>query len=193
MSAIYDTLQYPDKLLSVPGKEVEVVDDEVKKVVDKLFRTLAAQTNCAALAATQLGVELRMTVINHSIVKDGFIECLDSNGEKSDFISVDKDQPICLINPKIIFRSEEMVNIHEGCMSVGGKIHERVKRNKVVHCEFLSENNKVLIVKADGFLSRCIQHELDHLDGMLFIDRLSPLKRKLVDIKFTKRTKNKFK
>lgn len=193
MSAIYDTLQYPNKLLSRPGKEVELLDDEIKKIVDKLFKTLAAQTNCAALAATQLGVELRITVINYAIVKDGFIECLDSNGESSDFISVDKNQPICLINPKIVFRSEEVVSIHEGCMSVGGKIHERVKRNKIVHCEFLSENNQILTIKADGFLSRCIQHELDHLDGLLFIDRLSPLKRKLVDIKFTKRVKNKLK
>jgi peptide deformylase len=188
---IYKTLQYPDKLLTRPGREVVSLDDKTKEIIAKLFVTLEHQTNCAALAATQLGVDLRITVINHAIVKDGLLECTTLAGDESDFVSVKKEQALCLINPKIIYRSEEMVNIHEGCMSVGGKIHEKVKRHKLVKCEFMAESGQVLVIKADSFLSRCIQHELDHLDGMLFIDRLSPLKRKLVDVKFTKRTKKK--
>ena len=188
---VYGTLQYPDKFLARAGKSVAVLDESILSIVKNLYATLAAQQNCAALAATQLGVDLCITVINHSIVMDGFISCSALDGSASDFISQDNPRPLCLINPIIISRSADMVNEAEGCMSVGGDIRERVKRNRQVSCEFLSDENEKLIVVAEGFLSRCIQHELDHLQGRLFIDNLSPLKRKLVDRKFLKRTKQK--
>ena len=188
-SDVYSILQYPDKLLSRPGKQIEKIDANIKSTVAKLYRTLAAQSNCAALAATQLGVELCITVINHSIVKDGFISCTTATGDLVDFFDPAEVRPVCLINPVITARSTELVNEHEGCMSVGGKIYEPVKRNKQVTCEFLTENNLKLILVAEGFLSRCIQHELDHLQGKIFLDRLSSLKRKIVDRKFLKRVR----
>ena len=187
-NSIYPTLQHPNKLLERPGKDVVKIDD---KIVKKLFATLAAQTNCAALAATQLGLELRITVINHSIAMDKLISCTDLNNNPIDYISVDHERPVCLINPKIIQRSEAMLNEIEGCMSVGGKIRERVKRNKQVVCQCLNEHGQEILITAEDFFSRCIQHELDHLDGKLFIDHLSPLKRKIVDRKFNKRTRKK--
>ena len=185
---IHQTLQHPNKLLSRPGKKITAID---QASIEKMYKTLAAQENCAALAATQLGVELRMTVINHAIAIDKLISCKDLSGNDVSFIDEAIVKPICLINPKIIDRSEEMLNEIEGCMSVGNNIRERVKRNKRVKCQFLTENGQELIIEAEGFFSRCIQHELDHLDGLLFIDRLSPLKRKMVDLKFFKRSKKK--
>jgi peptide deformylase len=168
MVEIYPILQHPDPRLSQPAEVVETVNDAIRIIVKNMFATHYAQKNCAALAATQLGVPLRITVIDFS--------------EK-------KDEPLCLINPEIIERSDEMLNEFEGCMSVGGRIHERVKRHRNIRVNALNEQGESFELDAADFLSRCIQHELDHLDGTLFIDRLSPLKRKIVDRKFSKRLK----
>ena len=159
--AILPILQYPDPRLSQTGKPVDIVDASVRKVVEDMFETHYAQENCAALAATQLGIPLRITVID---------------------FSEEKNSPLCLINPTIVSRSGE-TNTKEGCMSVKG-LYEKVKRAEVIRVQALDQHSKELDFEADGFMAKCIQHELDHLDGILFINRLSPLRQKMVSRRF---------
>ena len=160
--AILPILQHPDPRLAIPGRHVEVVDDAIRKIVDDMFETHYAQKNCAALAATQLGVDLRITVID---------------------FSEHKNQPLCLINPEILSRSNETTFEPEGCMSVRN-IHEKVRRAEKVKVSALDRDGKKIEFDADGFMAKCIQHELDHLDGILFIKRLPKLKQKMINLKF---------
>lgn len=152
-------LQYPDPRLFVPGKTVEVVDAQVKKIVTDMFETHYAQENCAALAATQLGIGLRITVID---------------------FSEEKDQPLCLINPVITERSEATTYLEEGCMSVYG-VSSKVRRSERITLTYLDAQGKSCEMRdVDGFMAKCIQHELDHLDGVLFLDKLPSSKRAIV-------------
>jgi peptide deformylase len=159
-------LQYPDPRLKTKAILVEKVDDEIKKIVADMFETHYATENCAALAATQLDFEkpYRITVID---------------------FSPEKNQPLCLINPEII-ASEGQMSEEEGCMSVSGGIYESVKRAAKIKVRALNQEGETIEFEAEGFMAKCIQHELDHLDGVLFIDRLSSLKRQRVDKKLDK-------
>lgn len=159
-------LQYPDSRLKTKGALVKNVDENVKAIVADMFETHYATENCAALAATQLDFEnpYRITVID---------------------FSPEKNQPLCLINPEIIAAEGEMSE-EEGCMSVPGGVYERVKRAAKIKVRALNEKGETIEFEAEGFMAKCIQHELDHLDGVLFIDRLSTLKRQRVDKKLDK-------
>lgn len=159
--AKYEIVQHPDARLSQPGKIVEEVTPEIKKIVENMFETHYAQQNCAALAATQLGVPLRITVIDFS--------------EK-------KDQPLCLINPEVISGTGQTFS-GEGCMSIAS-VFEKVKRYERVKVRALDLDGKVQEYDEGGFMAKCMQHEIDHLNGILFIDRLSALKRKIINVKF---------
>jgi len=164
---ILTILQYPDPRLRIKAKTVEDFGDATQKIIDDMFETLYASENCAALAATQLGIHYRITVIDFS--------------EK-------KDQPLCLVNAETLTREGEHVN-PEGCMSVTGKTYERVKRAAKVSVEARDRDNKPLNINAEGFMAKCIQHELDHLEGILFIDHLSLIKRLRIDRKLAKMQK----
>ena len=155
--AILPILQYPDARLSQRADEVTKFDEELKAHVNDMFETHYGQENCAALAATQLGIMLRITVID---------------------FSESKDQPLCLINP-VYKHVSGQTNEPEGCMSVDG-IYEKVKRSEVIDVTYQDVEGQSHQFQADGFMAKCIQHEIDHLDGKLFIDRLSPLKSRLI-------------
>ena len=159
-------LHYPDPRLKNKGRQVSAVDSEVRKVVEDMFETHYGATNCAALAATQLDFEnpYAITVID---------------------FSPGKNQPLCLINPEIIYR-EGSQNEEEGCMSVPGGIYEKVKRAHKIKVRALDRNGKPIEFDAEGYMAKCIQHEIDHLQGKLFIDHLSRLKRARVDSKLEK-------
>ena len=159
--AIYDILQHPDERLSQPGQIVEAVTPEIKRIVENMFETHYAAPNCAALAATQLGIPLRITVIDFS--------------EK-------KDQPLCLINPEVIAGEGETFTA-EGCMSIA-KVHEKVRRYERVTVRAMNLDGKVQEYHEEGFMAKCMQHEIDHLNGVLFIDRLSALKQKIINLRF---------
>lgn len=169
---IYPIIQFPNSRLQIVGEPVAEVNDEIKAIVAKMFRTLYAATNCAALAATQLDIKWsddtpkRITVID---------------------FSEEKDQPLCLINP-VISQQEGETNLREGCMSVA-KITAAVKRAEKIHVDALDENGKKLSFDADGFMAKCIQHETDHLDGKLFLDHLTSLRRKMLVQKLLKKKK----
>ncbi len=150
--AILDILHYPDKRLRTVAKPVEKVDDSIKKLVDDMFETMYVAPGIG-LAATQVDVHQQVIVID---------------------ISEEKDQPLCLINPEII-AEEGAESCDEGCLSVPD-IYETVQRCEKVTVRALDQNGDEYTLQADEMLAVCIQHEIDHLKGKLFVDYLSPLK-----------------
>jgi peptide deformylase len=161
---IITILQYPDPKLRRKGITVNDFGDVTQKIIDDMFETHYAATNCAALAATQL-----------DIANAPHITVID--------FSESKDQPLCLVNGKIVHR-EGSVTDTEGCMSVGGgsEIFSKVKRSEKIKVVAQDRHGENIEFEADGFMAKCVQHELDHLDGKLYIDLLSPLRKN----KFTK-------
>jgi peptide deformylase len=156
--AIYQILQYPDPRLKTIGRKVDDFGPEMQQVIDNMFETHYAAPNCAALAATQLDMPT-----------PPYITVID--------FSPERNQPMCLVNGEIIAREGEVIG-EEACMSVGGNISENVKRAEKIQVKAQDRHGKPMEFEADGFLARCIQHELDHLEGIVFLDRLSSLKRK---------------
>lgn len=150
---ILNILQYPDKRLKRISIPVEKFNDEIQKVIDDMFETHYAASNCAALAATQLDLPVpwRITVIDYS---------------------AEKNQPFCLVNPYIIHREGEQIE-YEGCMSVYPEaIHEKVKRAMKIIVKAQDRYGEPLELSAEGYFAKCLQHEIDHLDGKLYIDHL---------------------
>jgi len=150
--ALLDILHYPDKRLRTVAKPVEKVDDNIKKLVDDMFETMYTAPGIG-LAATQVNVHQQVIVID---------------------VSEDKSQPLCLINPEII-AEEGTESCDEGCLSVPD-IYETVERAEKVTVKALDQNGDEYTLQADEMLAVCIQHEMDHLQGKLFVDYLSPLK-----------------
>jgi len=151
---ILPILHYPDSRLRTVAKAVDVVDDTVKTLVKNMFETMYDAPGIG-LAATQIDHHQRIIVID---------------------TSEDKSQPLCLINPEIIEKDGE-IDWEEGCLSVPD-YYQCVKRANHVKVRALNEQGKEFEVEADEILGVCIQHEIDHLDGILFVDHLSKLKQK---------------
>jgi peptide deformylase len=150
--AILDILYYPDKRLRKVAKPVGNVDDSIKKLVDDMFETMYTAPGIG-LAATQVNVHQQVIVID---------------------ISDEKNQPLCLINPEII-AEEGTESCDEGCLSVPD-VYETVERSEKVTVKALDQNGDEYTLEAEELLAVCIQHEIDHLKGKLFVDYLSPLK-----------------
>lgn len=148
-----EILHYPDPRLREKARPVAQVDERVRRLADDMLETMYAAPGIG-LAATQVGVPLRVVVID---------------------ISEDHSQPLVLINPEIVAREGEE-EMEEGCLSVPG-IYERVRRAARVRVRALDREGRPFEREADGLLAVCIQHEIDHLDGKLFVDYLSELKR----------------
>lgn len=157
-----DILHFPDPRLRNVAQPVAQVDDAIRKLVDDMFETMYAAPGIG-LAATQVNVDKRIIVID---------------------VSEEKDQPLCLINPEILARDgvEEM---EEGCLSVPG-VFELVERADHVRIRALNRDGEAIEMEAGDLLAVCIQHEIDHLDGKLFVDYLSPLKRARIRKKLEK-------
>lgn len=163
---ILQILQYPDSRLQRKARRVEQIDDAIRHIINDMFETHYKADNCAALAATQL-----------SIPDPPHITVID--------FSEEKNQPLCLINAEIIERDGETYE-GEGCMSIAG-IYDKVRRASKIKVRALDREGKTLEFEATGFMAKCIQHELDHLNGTIFIDHLSKLKRERIDKKFKNR------
>jgi peptide deformylase len=157
-----EILTFPDERLRNKARPVAVVTDEIRRTVDAMFETMY-QAPGIGLAATQVNIGLRIVVID---------------------VSDSHDSPLCLINPEIIARSgsEQM---EEGCLSVPG-FYEEVSRAKTVRVRALNRDGEIFELETDGLLAVCIQHEIDHLDGKLFVDYLSSLKRQRIRRKLEK-------
>jgi peptide deformylase len=157
-----EILTFPNPRLRNRAEPVSEVDDQIREIVDDMFETMYAAPGIG-LAAIQVGIGLRIIVID---------------------ISDEHDQPLCLINPEILSRygEEEM---EEGCLSVPG-YYETVKRAERVRVQALDRDGEPFELEVDGLLAVCIQHEIDHLDGKLFVDYLSSLKRQRIRKKLEK-------
>jgi len=160
--ALLTILTLPDKRLKTTAKPVMVFDDALKKLVADMLETMYAAPG-VGLAATQVDVHQQVVVID---------------------VSEDKNQPLCLINPKITQREGHQVH-EEGCLSVPN-IYAKVKRASQIEVEAQDTEGQAIKLQADEFLAICIQHELDHLKGIVFLDHLSPIKRKMALKKLAK-------
>lgn len=156
---VREILVWPGPILSTRSEEVESVDAEVKALVADLFDTMYATKNGIGLAAPQIGVHRRVAVIDLSKGRD-------------------PKQALVLVNP-VIERREGEVDDEEGCLSVPGEA-EAVRRAARVWLKALDLDGKEYCLEAEGLLAVALQHEVDHLDGMLYVDRLSALKRDLI-------------
>lgn len=162
---ILDILKYPNKKLRTVAKEVEAVNGDIKQLVKDMFETMYAAPGIG-LAATQVNFHQRIIVID---------------------VSEDCDQPLCLINPEIIEKSGE-IEYEEGCLSVPN-YYENVKRANEIKVRALNEKGVSFEIEANEMLAVCIQHEMDHLMGILFVDHLSKLKQKRLKKKAEKQSK----
>ena len=163
-------LTAPDPRLKAVSTDVEAVDSAIRTLLDDMADSMYAAEGIG-LAAIQIGVAKRVLVIDLD-QKDG------------------KKNPRAFINPKIVWASEEMASYEEGCLSVP-EIWDDVERPARITCEYLDRDGKAQVLEADGLLATCLQHEMDHLNGVLFIDHLSRLKRSMAVKKLTKLKKLK--
>lgn len=160
--ALLDILQYPDARLRHVATPVAAVDDRIRALADDMLETMYAASGIG-LAATQVGVDERVTVID---------------------VSADHDEPMVFVNPEILERAGEQES-EEGCLSIPG-VHDRVRRAAWVRVQALDRQGEPFELEAEDLLAVCLQHEIDHLDGRLFIDYLSLLKRRRLDKKLAK-------
>tara|TARA_Y100001935_G_C17038848_1_gene376246 strand:+ start:97 stop:621 length:525 start_codon:yes stop_codon:yes gene_type:complete len=158
----------PDPILKKKSLPIKNVDSSVKKLMDDMLETMYAAPGIG-LAAVQVGVLKRVVVIDLSKKEE-------------------KKTPLFFVNPEIISTSEEQVSYEEGCLSIPNQFAE-IKRPNRCHVKYLDYNGKKKDLKADGLLATCIQHEIDHLNGILFIDYLSKLKKDLILKKVIKQKK----
>ncbi|TNE33286.1 MAG: peptide deformylase [Alphaproteobacteria bacterium] len=161
----------PDPLLKTVSKPVEEVNDEIRRLIGDMFDTMYAAPGIG-LAAIQVGVQKRLLVVD--VVGRG------QEGKEP--------EPLALINPEITWVSDHDATYEEGCLSVP-EHYADVVRPAEIEVEYLDENGKKQSLHADGLLATCIQHEIDHLDGILFLDHLSALKRNMILRKLIKQKK----
>ena len=157
--ALLPIITAPDPRLRVKSESVETVDDDLRKLMDDMLETMYDAPG-VGLSAIQIGVPKRVMVV----------DCA-SDGEKP--------EPIYLVNPVIRESSEDMRAYEEGCLSLPEQYAE-VERHNRITVDYLDRDGQPQTLEADGLLSTCIQHELDHFDGVLFVDHISALKRNMI-------------
>lgn len=162
--AILPILCYPDPRLHTVAKPVVAVDERVRQLTQDMLDTMY-EAHGIGLAATQVDVHERVVVID---------------------VSEERNRPLILINPEILWASDERLVGDEGCLSVPG-IYDGVERSVRVHVRALDAQGKEAIIEAEELLAVCIQHEMDHLLGKVFVEYLSPLKRNRIRSKMLKR------
>jgi peptide deformylase len=149
-----EILRYPDPRLQTVAKPVQVVDERIRTLIADMLETMY-DANGIGLAATQINVHERVVVID---------------------VSEERDAPMVLINPEVLWQSPERVKGDEGCLSVPG-IYDGVERAATIRIQALDGRGHSREIEAEGLLAVCIQHEMDHLMGKVFVEYLSPLKR----------------
>jgi len=162
-----DILRYPDPKLQTVAKPVQAVDARIRTLVADMLETMY-DANGIGLAATQVNVHERLVVID---------------------VSENRDEPIVLINPTITWMCDERVKGEEGCLSVPG-IYDGVERATAIKVSAQDADGKTRELEAEGLFAVCVQHELDHLMGKVFVEYLSPLKRNRIKNKFLKALRN---
>ena len=164
LMALLNILEFPDPRLRTVANPVDTVDDSIRTLIDDMFETMYDAPGIG-LAATQVNVHKRVVVID---------------------LSEDKDEPLVLINPEYEILDDEREESQEGCLSVPG-YYETVERANHIRLKALDRNGDAYELEAKDLLAVCIQHEIDHLDGKLFVDYLSNLKRNRIRSKLEKK------
>ena len=170
MSDLYDIIKVPDPVLKATAKPIDRVDTEIQKQMDRMLETMYDAPGIG-LAANQVNLVNRVLVMDLS------------NREEEE-----SPEPIFMANPEVLWESEERSIMEEGCLSIPGQ-YAKVERPAKVRVKYLDYDNKEAELEADGLLSHCVQHEIDHLNGVLFVDYLSSLKRNMMIKKVAKLTK----
>ena len=168
--AILTILTYPDPRLHKVAKPVAQIDQRVRQLVADMLETMY-DAKGVGLAATQVDVHERLLVMD---------------------VSEERNDPLVVINPRVVWKSDEVVLGDEGCLSVPGFSGD-VERFAEIHIEFENERGDTHKLEADGLLSVCIQHEMDHLMGKVYVEYLSPLKRGRIKTKLIKEAKEALK
>ena len=171
--ALREILTYPDPRLAEKSVEVELVTDETRTLIDDMFETMYSAEG-VGLAAPQVGVHLRVIVVDCGEREEG-----------DDAVPLTAVNPISVVNPVVTSREGNIV-WQEGCLSVPDFLDE-VERSEKVTVTGLDREGKPTTINAEGLLAVCLQHEIDHLDGVLFVDRLSRLKQSMVKKRLRKR------
>jgi len=166
--AILEILEFPDPRLRTVAKPVANVDDATRKLLDDMFETMYDAPGIG-LAATQINVHQQIVVMD---------------------LSEEKNDPLVFINPKVTVLSEETEPYDEGCLSVPG-FYEEVERPNKISVKALDRQGEAFELEPDGLLAVCIQHEMDHLNGKLFVDYISPMKRQRIRKKLEKQQRQR--
>lgn len=166
--AILEILEFPDPRLRTVAKPVANVDDATRKLLDDMFETMYDAPGIG-LAATQVNVHRQIVVMD---------------------LSEEKNDPLVFINPEVTFLTEETEPYDEGCLSVPG-FYESVDRPNKIRVKALDRNGDAFELEPDGLLAVCIQHEMDHLNGKLFVDYISPMKRQRIRKKLEKQQRQR--
>ncbi|MCX4026920.1 peptide deformylase [Endozoicomonas sp. SM1973] len=161
--AVLDILEFPDSRLRIKATPIEKVDDSIRKLANDMLETMY-QAPGIGLAATQVNVHKRIVVID---------------------VSEDKSQPYVLINPEFKVLTDKLDHMQEGCLSVPG-FYEDVTRPERIKLTALNLDGEQFTMECEGLLAVCVQHEIDHLNGKLFVDYISPLKRNRIKKKLEK-------
>jgi peptide deformylase len=164
--ALLTILRYPDPRLHTVAQPVASVDDRIRRLVDDMLETMY-DAEGVGLAATQVDVHERVIVMDTSDTRD---------------------KPLVLINPELVARSEDMVVTDEGCLSVP-TIYDKVRRHARVAVRALDRNGEVFEREASGLMAVCVQHEMDHLMGKVFVEYLSPFKRDRIRTRMLKKAR----
>ncbi|MBO9689327.1 peptide deformylase [Roseateles chitosanitabidus] len=163
-------LRFPDPRLHTVAKPVAAVDDRIRQLADDMLETMY-DAEGVGLAATQIDVHERVLVMD---------------------VSEERNQPLVLVNPELVSASDEMIEGEEGCLSVP-TIYDKVMRHKTVTVQALDRDGNTFQFDAEGLLAVCVQHEMDHLMGKVFVEYLSPLKRERIKTKLVKKARDEAK
>lgn len=168
--ALLPIITAPDPRLKVKAKRVARVDGAVRQLMDDMLETMYAAPGIG-LAAPQVGAAERVIVVD--VAREG-----------------EPRQPLCIANPELLWVSEEVTLQNEGCLSLP-EHYADVERPKAIRLRYLDHENEIRELEAEGLLATCIQHEMDHLEGVLFVDHISPLKRSIILRKLAKAKRQK--
>jgi peptide deformylase len=163
--ALLEIITAPDPRLKVKAKPVAAVDAEVRRLMDDMLETMYRSIG-VGLAAPQVGAAQRVIVLD--VAREG-----------------EPPQPMRIANPEILWRSDELTTASEGCLSLP-EHYADVERPAAIRLRYLDHENEIRELEAKGLLATCIQHEMDHLDGVLFVDHISALKRGMILRKLAK-------
>jgi peptide deformylase len=163
--AVLPIITAPDPRLKLKARRVDAVDDDIRRLMDDMLETMRTAIGIG-LAAPQVGVAKRVIVLD--VAREG-----------------EEPQPMMLANPEILWRSAELATFSEGCLSLPEHYAE-VTRPEKIRLRYLDYQNEIRETEASGLLATCLQHEIDHLDGVLFVDHISLVKRGMILRKLTK-------